>query len=255
MKASDIKDVGFNKGAFGYKIRDVRGFLNELSEFVLSLEEKNYSLDRENKSLKSKLMELEKTQDEIKEIMISAQNFKHKIIKEAEVKTNELVVQAKEKAQKIEEEAKRVSDEKMEEFFRKLNSKKSQLDKLKKEVSDFKAELFKIYKKHLDLISKMPEINDNDNDGSSGTSIEKVDSRVEDSSNYEDESEIFEKFQTQNKFEKNEDSSNFNNFEKNLSGNESIFKQKSSENSDKKQSYLLKNSSGYIKSRFEELNK
>ena len=67
MNASDIKDFVFNKSAVGgYKISDVRGCLKEISEYVLGLEEKNYNLDRENKSLKSKLSELEKTQEEIK---------------------------------------------------------------------------------------------------------------------------------------------------------------------------------------------
>lgn len=247
MNASDIKDFVFNKSAVGgYKISDVRGCLKEISEYALSLEEKNYNLDRENKSLKSKLSEFEKTQDEIKEIMVSAQGFRHEILKKAEEQTNELILNAKEKAKKIEEEAEQNSNKKIEEYSKKIEAEKSKLKKLKTEVSNFKAKLFEIYKTHLDLISKMPE-NENNN-----AVNKKETANSSESLFYENESEVFENLQNKQKAGLNERPSN--DFKRNLSESENIFQKKVIENSNQSYSNAVKNPDGYIKSRFDELN-
>ena len=253
MNASDIKDFVFNKSAVGgYKISDVRGCLKEISEYVLGLEEKNYNLDRENKSLKSKLSELEKTQDEIKEIMVSAQGFRHEILKKAEEKTNELIAKAKEKAKKIEEEAEQCSSKKMDEFSKKIEAKELQLEKLKTEVSDFKAKLFEIYKSHLDLISKMPE---NDNNVAKKTNDKNKNiTQPNEFSFYENKSEAAAKLQNEQKTDLNGTSSNFSDFSRNLSENENIFQKKLIENSNQNYSNKIKNPDNYIKSRFDELN-
>lgn len=265
MNASDIKDFVFNKSAVGgYKVSDVRGCLKEISEYVLSLEEKNYNLDRENKSLKSKLSEVEKSQDEIKDIMISAQDFKRKILQEAEDKTNELVLQAKEKAKKIEMEAEQSSTEKIEKLSKKYDAKVAQLNMLKKEVSSFKMKLLEIYRAHLDLITKLPEINENsninnnnnndENNSNETNNIDNIKTDDDESEFYEDESEIFEKMQTNKKPDLTENSSNINSFKKNLSEDENIFQKKLVKNSDQSHSNSLKNADGYLKSRFDELN-
>lgn len=242
MNASDIKNFVFSKSAVGgYKVSDVKGCLKEISEYVLNLEEKIYKLDRENKALKVKLLEAEKTQDEIKEIMISAQDFKHKILKEAEDKTNELVFQAQEKAKAIESDAQTKSDEQIKQANKELELKKIQLEELQKKVSDFKLKLMEIYKAHIDLITRLPEINETQivNDANKGEVL-----------NVNDESEAFENLQNSDNNLGTKNGSNVR-VQRNLSGSENIFKYGvfgknfSDKESSKKRDY--------IKSRFEEL--
>lgn len=248
MNASDIKNFVFAKSAFGgFKPEDVRACLKEISEYVLGLEETTYKLDRENKTLKAKLLELEKTQDEIKEIMISAQDFKHKILKEAEDKTNELVTQARDKAKAIEDEAQQKADGQLQQAIKQLEDKKNQYDELQKMVSEFKLKLMEIYKKHIDLITKLPEITE--------SKIEKFGDKS-DLIEVENESEVFENLQESQESGDGKEAVMFGRVQRNLSGNENIFKKSASKNSDKN---VLNRVGGrgddYIKSRFEELER
>ncbi len=264
MNAEDIKNFVFTKSAVGgYKIADVKGCLREISDYVLSLEEKNFNLDRENKSLKNKISEIEKTQEEITEIVISAQDLKRKILKETDEKQNELITKAQQNAKSIVEEAQQQSSQLLMELNKQIDLKKIQLDSLKKEVSDFKVKLLEIYKSHLDLITKLPDLKPNElnsqQDKNENFDLvnnvnESNSNMISDKVNFDDE--IIEKT-------KNFETSNLNKIKFNLSNSDEIFKKtkknKLTSNSVKEfvNSNFVKNTvdgAGYIKSRFEELN-
>lgn len=261
MKASDIRNLVFSRSPVGgYKVADVRSCLNEISDYVLNLEEKNAVLEKENRALQTRLSEVDKTQDEIKDVMISAQNFKHKLLKETEDKTSELVIQANEKAKNIEMTAKKKCSDMIEEANARVEQKKAQLEVIKNEVSAFKVKLLELYKSHLDLITKIPEV--------AGAKQKKQVNLVESKSNHEDnslgedvfsgedESEVFESLQKNKDVEDlGFESEEFSKVKRNISDDENIFQKGRSNDPDKEFMKELKKNDNYIKSRFDELSR
>ncbi len=259
MKASDIRNLVFSRSPVGgYKVADVKSCLNEISDHVLNLEEKNAVLEKENRALQTRLSEVDKTQDEIKDVMISAQSFKHKLLKETEDKTSELVIQANEKAKNIEMAAKKKCNDMIEEANSKVEQKKAQLEAIKNEVSAFKVKLLELYKSHLDLITKIPEV--------AGAKYKRqvglADSNQEDGGlnegvfSGEDESEVFESLQKNNDVENlGFESEEFNKVKRNISDDENIFQKGRLNDPDKEFIKELKKNDNYIKSRFDELSR
>ena len=101
MKGSEIQNLDFNVNFLGYKKSDVRACLREISEYVLRLEEKVYELEIERNKLKDNLNKTEIGQSNLKDMMLSVQEFKNKVELEAKEQATEIVNKAKKQYQEI----------------------------------------------------------------------------------------------------------------------------------------------------------
>lgn len=191
MKASEIKNISFSKGAFGYRTEDVHAYLEEVAEFVAELQKKYDILLRESEELKKENQHMHTEEDSIKDIIVNAQKFSTSITEDAKKKAAQLMADAEKKANKFLKDAKEKSDnlvndasDKSHRMISEATEKANRLEKesvanadkmgkeskkmadieerrlkaMQKEVSAFKANLLNIYKAHLDLITKLPEI-------------------------------------------------------------------------------------------------
>ncbi|MFI3325795.1 MAG: DivIVA domain-containing protein [Clostridia bacterium] len=172
LTLKEINEITFRKTNFsGYKPEDVNDFIDQV---VTSFEE----LDKENKSLKGKTSEIaqknvelrEKLQilarkvesyredeDGIKKALLSAQKLGNASLKEAKLSADEILEDANKKADAMIEEAKKKSADLIEEYNAKIKGKQKELEVIKEYVTDFRSNLFEIYKNHITTIEEMPD--------------------------------------------------------------------------------------------------
>ena len=145
LTLNDIINVSFRKSRFsGYNTEDVDNFIDQVKESYDELLKKNIELKEEMEKqnaekeqllkklevLAGKIEDYRQEEDEIKNALVSAQKLGDASIREARHKAEIIVKDATLKA--------------------------GELERLKKEVSDFRAQLLETYKKHLTLIDAIP---------------------------------------------------------------------------------------------------
>lgn len=168
MKGIEIKDFVFDKGAFGYKVDDVANCLKDISQYAVSLENKISEYEKKIKNLEEQIENYRNSEDSVKEIIVSAQKFKTDIINQAKEKANKISediekrkldfdAEISNKTNELISDARKKADDMMKDTQHKFENETRQLRIMKKEVSDFKARLLSLYKSHLDIITKIPE--------------------------------------------------------------------------------------------------
>ncbi len=185
MDAKTIATKQFARGAFGsYKADDVDVFFQEVLTYVKKLEKEHDDLLRDLKILADKTEEYREGAEAVQEALVKAQKYGNKIINDAKIEAEEIDSAAKAKAQEIiqtaQEKAYTISSEAMEQteqLIRDLKNKAlAELNELKKKTaierktmehakvaaSSFKADLFELYRTHLDLINRIPELEEGD---------------------------------------------------------------------------------------------
>lgn len=160
LTLNDIINASFRKSSFsGYRPEDVDAFLDLVKESYEQLIKKNIeqkdtitSLKAENEQMVKKIEVLAERvetyrseEDEIKNALVSAQKLSDASIREARHKAEIIVKDANIKADRIVNGAKS-----------QIGQYERELEELKKSVSDFRANLLKMYKQHLTLIDAIP---------------------------------------------------------------------------------------------------
>lgn len=160
LTLNDIINVSFRKSRFsGYNTEDVDHFLDQVKESYDELLKKNIDLkeemEKQNEEKEQLLKKLEvlagrieayrQEEDEIKNALVSAQKLGDASVREARHKAEIIVKDATLKAGNIAASAEES-----------IQDQKREMERLKKEVSDFRAQLLETYKKHLTLIDAIP---------------------------------------------------------------------------------------------------
>ena len=144
MNSKDISAQKFEKVSFGYNQEDVDDYLNRVAAEFGQLERENAEINKKLQILADKVREYR--QDE-----------------EA-VKSDEIISEATIQAEKIVNDAVTEAEDEVNALRVDIETEEKNLAKIQKIVSDFKKELFDMYKNHLELISSMPEIEDDDDE-------------------------------------------------------------------------------------------
>lgn len=160
LTLNDIINVSFRKANFaGYRTEDVDNFIDQVRDSYDSLlkkgieqKEKIESLTAENAQLlkkidvlAAKIEEYRSEEDEIKSALVSAQKLGDASIREARHKAEVILKDASLKADRI------VNGAQAE-----IVEQKKEMERLRKSVSDFRAQLLGLYKQHLTLINALP---------------------------------------------------------------------------------------------------
>lgn len=171
LTIKQINEVSFGKAGFsGYKPEDVDIFIDEVADSfqqliaekdaaakkAAELTAKNSELQEKLSILAEKLESYRKDEDGIKDAIISAQRISKVSINEAKEKAESIVADAEIRAKKVIDDAKRDSAKAYREYARQTDSKKNELEEIKKQVNAFRASLLEMYKKHLDCINHIP---------------------------------------------------------------------------------------------------
>lgn len=186
LNSKDIRNVKFSKSVGGYKQEEV--------DILLDKVEADYELfERTVKELQAKIDSFEKeidgyknSQSSIQNVLLSAQKLADQIVDEAKAKSEQIVKNAeanielitareKELAENFDNKAQERKDalqKELDVMVSKAEAKRVAIekatadsvvreqilfDKLKLEVSAFKAEITRSYKEHLEILQKLPD--------------------------------------------------------------------------------------------------
>jgi cell division initiation protein len=147
LTASDILNVKFSKTMGGYRTYEVDEFREKCAETVSELTSAKMELEKKLEILADKLVEYRKDEDNIRTALLSAQKLGDTVVREAKHKAERILEDAKNKAEKMLENTRKGMEE-----------EERELERVKREVTNFKARLLSIYKEHLSLIDILPEI-------------------------------------------------------------------------------------------------
>lgn len=145
MTLEEIRNVEFNRGR-GYRSEEVDDFIDECVETIEHLVQENAEVNQKMKALADKVAEYRNDEDSIRAALLSAQRTGDTIIREAEAKAKTLL-----------ESAQLDADEARRKLLADIEVEKSELARVKNELTEFKAKLLGLYKEHLSLINLLPE--------------------------------------------------------------------------------------------------
>ncbi len=195
LTVKEINEVSFGKAGFsGYKPEDVDNFIDqvaasfqelltqrdtavkqteELAALNSELAAKNADCQRKLSVLAQKVEAYRADEDGIKEVVFSAHRMSKAMMKEAEQKAADIVrearaqadaklLEANEEARRIKQGAENEAAKSAKEYTRLAETKKTELEEIKKQVTAFRSSLLEMYKKHLESIEHIPAFKQKD---------------------------------------------------------------------------------------------
>ncbi len=164
MTAQDIREKRFEKAAWGYRPEDIDEFLSQLEATFQEIDNEREESNRKIQILAEKVREYMKDEEALKDALLGAQKQGHQVVAEANEKAAQILDKAKEEAAVLLDEATRQHEIAMEKNRAEIAREQEALVQAKKMVADFKRSLFDMYKSHLEMISAMPEADDDAED-------------------------------------------------------------------------------------------
>ncbi len=189
--SEEIRDIKFSKaGLGGYKAADVDDFRFEIAEDFEKLETSNAELVEKIKILAEHIQKLQENEEAVKTCLINAQISADKAVKDAEIKSQEILTLAQEKAEALVLEATEKADAifsetkvKSEEFLtaakekgdaivseaenkaitlrnetdKKIEQQKKVYERLKQEVVNFRTESIAVCENQLELLKNVSD--------------------------------------------------------------------------------------------------
>ena len=158
MNGREIKEKRFDKAAmFGYKAEEVDLYLAEVAQAFDSLVKEKAVLEKKITILAERIEEYRKDENSMKEALLGAQRLGNTVVAEAQAKADKLLSEAQAKSEEMLREAEKTATRSVSGVKAQVEKEQQTLRKMQKEVSGFKARLLNLYKSHLDLITALPE--------------------------------------------------------------------------------------------------
>ncbi len=149
LTPSDISSKKFEKAAFGYKPEEVDAFLSEIITSYSSMYQEKNAAEEKLLVLAEKLEEYRANEDSLKTVLLGAQKLGENIVRDSKAKAEVLLSDAENQVKQVFAESES-----------KIIKEKETLATLQKETAEFKKQLLAMYRQHLELISLMPENNE-----------------------------------------------------------------------------------------------
>ncbi|MBQ6714472.1 MAG: DivIVA domain-containing protein [Clostridia bacterium] len=186
LNAKELKNIKFSKQMGGYKQEEVDILLDKIESDYEVFERTIRELKAEIEQKNDEINTLKSSQSSIQEVLINAQKLAEQMIKEAKEKSEEIIKDAENSIVNMTEKQRDVisafesdqalrlrrAEEEYDALIAKLEAKKTSVEKatedcierqqtlfnkLKFEVSAFKADISAKYKQHIEILSKIPD--------------------------------------------------------------------------------------------------
>jgi len=146
MSPEEVRTVTFDKqNVGGYRRADVDSFLQQIADELEEAQQQKTESEQKLLVLAQKIEEYRKDEDNVKTALLNAQRMAENIIREARQKSEAMLREAGIKADDIVQNARgRVTDEQVE------------LERVQGEVARFKASVLQLYKQHIESLSTLP---------------------------------------------------------------------------------------------------
>ena len=148
ISAEDVRRVTFEKAFQGYRRDDVDDYLKQVAQSMDDLTAQNDELQKKLVMLAQRIEQYRAEEDTLRTTMINAQRLGENVIREAKQKAAEIIRTANIKAEDREQ---RSRDD--------VELAKQEIVTLKSEADSFKRSLIEMYRKHINLINKLPDYN------------------------------------------------------------------------------------------------
>jgi cell division initiation protein len=153
----DLLNRRFEKVSFGgYKTADVDSFMAELSTTLSQSGRETTELKRKLEAAEKKIEKFESEEENLKNTLLNAQKLADSIVKEAQEKADIALMQAQEKAGLMTQSAQFKAENVIDCAQSEIEMRKEEASRLKREISDFKLSVMRLYKAQLELISEIP---------------------------------------------------------------------------------------------------
>jgi len=192
MTGKEILEEEFEKAGLrgGYKAEQVDAFLQKVAAYVDELNAQNSDCTYKMQILADKIEEYKKDEENIRQALLGAQKLGNSIMSEAKTKADamtreakaaadEMLSQAKAKIDSLTRESKQKASMELNALKRESEMEQRNLEKLKQEVSNFKAFLLKQYKAQLQLLTALPSVEDKDESSARGDAARSDSARPE----------------------------------------------------------------------------
>ena len=146
IASEDVRRVTFERAMRGYRCDDVDDYLKQVADSMDALAADNDDLQKKLVVLAQRIDQYRAEEDTLRTTMINAQRLGENVIKEAKQKAAEIIRSANIKAEDREQHAR---DE--------VELAKQEVTTLKREADSFKKSLLEMYRKHIEILSKIPE--------------------------------------------------------------------------------------------------
>ena len=149
IASEDVRRVTFEKAMRGYRCDDVDDYLRQVADSLDALSAENEDLQKKLVVLAQRIDQYRAEEDTLHTTLINAQRLGENVIKEAKQKAAEVIRAANIRAEDREQRAR---DE--------VELAQQELTTIRKETENFKKSLLAMYRKHIELLSKIPEASD-----------------------------------------------------------------------------------------------
>lgn len=146
ISPQEIRTVTFDKIMRGYRPEDVDAFLQQVAQDMEQLANDNAEKEKKLYILAEKIEEYRRDEDNLKTALLNAQRMGENVIREAKQKAEAILREASIRADTLT----RVANEQVDE-------QKEELVRLKAEIVRFKNDILGMYKKHIELLSDLPD--------------------------------------------------------------------------------------------------
>lgn len=153
LSVKDINNKRFEQARPGYNTEEVDDFLRQIAQDIAQYQREKEEAEKKIEVLVESVREYKKDEDVLKDALLSAQKQGRAVIAEANEKAEKILADANAQAEEI------IGSTRIQ-----LEKEKNCLVKMQQEVSDFKADLLSMYKQHLELITAMPDYEDEEDE-------------------------------------------------------------------------------------------
>ena len=146
LTLNEIRNVNFRKANFGgYRAEDVEAFIDEVQLSYDTLLRENAELVKKLEVLAAKLEEYQGEEDSIRNALMNAQKVGDASLRDAKHKAEIILKDATIKAEKIVQNAQG-----------EIHNEREIVERMQRDIAEFKTRLLRIYKEHLTLINSIP---------------------------------------------------------------------------------------------------
>ncbi|MCM1524712.1 MAG: DivIVA domain-containing protein [Ruminococcus sp.] len=160
ITANDINTKRFEQARPGYKPEEVDEFLQQIAGQIGEMTREREDTQKKIEVLVESVRRYKSDEEALKDAMIGAQKQGKAVIAEAQFKAENLIAEAQQKAEQIISAANVKADEIAGSAAVRAQREREALSRMQSAVTSFKSDLLAMYKSHLELITSLPESDD-----------------------------------------------------------------------------------------------
>lgn len=164
ITAMEINTKRFEQAKPGYKPEEVDEFLNLLADQISTMTKDKEDTEKKIEVLVESIRRYKADEEALKDAMIGAQKQARAVMEEAKFKADAIIYEAQQKAEQIISAANVKADEIIGSTAVRAERERETLEKMQTAVTEFKSNLLAMYKSHLELITALPESEDEEDE-------------------------------------------------------------------------------------------